>query len=287
MFKVLCGTPVRRVTTTLKTNGKREAMVQWLGRVVEDADGESVGVLFIGHDITDLKQAQDRALQSERLAAIGEMVAGLAHESRNALQRSQACLERLALRAQDRPDLLDLTNRIQAAQDHLHYLYEQVREYAAPIKLSLWRRQLGELVLESWDLLAKEHQGRHAKLEQHTDGLNLNCDVDRFAIVQVFRNVLENALAACSDQVEIHVHWSLVVLESEPAIQARFCDNGPGLSEDARDRIFEPFFTTKTRGTGLGMAIGKRIIEAHGGSIAVGQQSGGAELIITLPRRNP
>ena len=73
--------------------------------------------------------------KSERLAAIGQMVTGLAHESRNALQRSQACLEMLALAVRDRPKALDLIKRLQDAQDHLHTLYEDVRSYAAPINL--------------------------------------------------------------------------------------------------------------------------------------------------------
>ena len=106
----------------------------WNARYLDDyADGPAI--LKVGQDITFLQEAQERALQAERLAAIGEVVAGLAHESRNALQRSQACLEMLALAVRDRPEALDLINRIQKAQDHLHSLYEDVRSYAAPIKL--------------------------------------------------------------------------------------------------------------------------------------------------------
>ena len=89
----------------------------------------------ISTDITTLKDAQRRALQSERLAAIGQVVAGLAHESRNALQRGQACLELLALRLKNQPEVLGLVSGIQEAQDDLHRFYEEVRNYAAPILL--------------------------------------------------------------------------------------------------------------------------------------------------------
>jgi DNA-binding NtrC family response regulator len=84
----------------------------------------------------ELKAAQQRALQAERLAAIGEAMTGLVHESRNALQRSQAALARLARRVKDRPEALDLIALVQKAQDDLHQLYEEVREYAAPIRIN-------------------------------------------------------------------------------------------------------------------------------------------------------
>jgi signal transduction histidine kinase len=103
----------------------------------------------------------------------------------------------------------------------------------------------------------------------------------------VFRNILENALAACRDPVEIDVICSASVHNGQPALRVAVRDNGPGLSLEQRQRIFEPFFTTKTKGTGLGMAIARRIVEAHGGQIAVGDPGRGAEIVITLPREGP
>jgi len=77
-------------------------------------------------------------------------------------------------------------------------------------------------------------------------------------------------------------------LDGRPALRIAVRDNGPGLSPEQRQRIFDPFFTTKTKGTGLGMAIAKRIIDAHGGRIAVGNVAGpGAEILLTLPRDVP
>ena len=102
---------------------------------MRDDDGQPRGAVVAFGDITERQAAQERMLQAERLAAIGQMVAGLAHESGNALARSQACLEMLALEVEDRPEALDLIGRIQKAQDHLQQLYEEVRSYAAPLKL--------------------------------------------------------------------------------------------------------------------------------------------------------
>jgi two-component system, LuxR family, sensor kinase FixL len=106
--------------------------------------------------------------------------------------------------------------------------------------------------------------------------------VDPFRLEQVLRNIFENSLAACRDPVE--VACSPDTLDGEPALRVAVRDNGPGLNAEQRQRIFEPFFTTKTQGTGLGMAIAERIVEAHGGQIGVGTPACGAEILITLPR---
>jgi hypothetical protein len=243
-------------------------------------------LLIVDHDITDRKAAQERALNAERMAAIGQMCAGLAHESRNALQRSQACLEMLALKLVDRPDSLKLIGRVQQAQDDLHRLYEDVREYAAPIKLVLRDCDLAEIWRQAWSHLEPLREGRQATLHEPHCGLNLTCQADPFRLEQVFRNILDNALSACDDGVEIAITGSAACLDGRAAICLAIRDNGPGLTPEQHDKIFESFYTTKTRGTGLGMAIVKRIIEAHGGRVGVGETGArGAEIILTLPRQ--
>jgi signal transduction histidine kinase len=232
-----------------------------------------------------LKQAQEQALQSERLAAIGQMMTGLVHESGNALARSKACLEMLAWEVEDKPEALELIDRIQKAQDHLKHLYEEVRGYAAPIKLDREVWDLSGIWRQAWENLAVSRQGRDTSLREETGGLDLDCAVDQFRLEQVFRNILENSLAACADPLRIEVRCSQAAIDGKPAVQIAVQDKGPGLNAEQRQRIFDPFFTTKTKGTGLGMAIAKRIVEAHGGRIAVGSGSGrGAEILVTLPR---
>jgi signal transduction histidine kinase len=252
---------------------------------LRDEHGRPRGAVGAFLDVTERKREQLRVLQTERLAAIGQMVTGLAHESGNALARSQACLEMLALEVQDRPDALDLVARVQRAQDHLQQLYEEVRGYAAPLKLEREPWNLAAVWRQAWSSLALKRQGRAATLEEHAGGVDLRCEVDHFRLEQVFRNVLENALAACRDPVRIDITCADAVLAGRPAVRVAVRDNGPGLGPEQRRRIFEPFFTTKTKGTGLGMAIAKRIVEAHGGQLAVGSAEGpGAEILITLPR---
>lgn len=270
------------------TKDGREREVRWSNRVLKDDESSVVGVLAIGQDVKDLKEAQERALRAERLAAIGQMMTGLAHESRNALQRSQACLEMLAIHVRDRPEALDLIGRLQKAQDHLHHLYEDVRGYAAPIRLQRTECDLSEIWRESWENLGPQRAGRSASLRERIEAPDPRCAVDPFRLGQVLRNALENALAATPDPVEVEIRCARAEIAGLPALLLAVRDNGPGLGPEERQRIFEPFYTTKTRGTGLGMAIARRIVEAHGGRIVAGEGAGsGAEILITLPREEP
>jgi two-component system, LuxR family, sensor kinase FixL len=284
--KVFTGTPLRSVERPVVCkDGSRRWMI-WNARLLSHYEG-GPAVLVVGQDITALKQAQERTLQAERLAAIGQMVTGLAHESGNALARSQACLEMLALEVEDRPQALELVDRIQKAQNHLQQLYEEVRNYAAPLKLEREPDGLDRVWRQAWTNLAGLRQGRQVALHERQDGADLCCTIDSFRLEQVFRNIFENALAACRDPAEITVTSSGAALEGLPAVCVSVTDNGPGMSAEQRQRIFEPFYTTKTKGTGLGMAIAHRIIEAHGGRISAGaapQQ--GAEIVILLPRES-
>jgi PAS domain S-box-containing protein len=278
----------RGTITPIATKDGRERTIEWSNKPLKDGRGDACGLLSIGRDITDLKEAERRVLQAERLAAIGEMVTGLAHESRNALQRGQVCLEMLAIEVEDRPEALRLITRLQKAQDDLYGLYEDVRDYAAPINLERKSCHLAEIWRAAWTYLDPVRNGRDATLLEEIGGLDLGCVVDPSRLEQVFRNILENALAACQDPVAVAIGCAPADLDGHSALLVTLRDNGPGLDPEQRRRIFEPFFTTKTKGTGLGMAIARRIVDAHGGRIAVsGAEGPGAEIILTLPRGRP
>lgn len=255
--------------------------MMWNAQWLEDIGGEP-GILTVGHDITEARRANERLVQSERLSAIGEAMTGLAHESRNALQRSQAFLELLAAEVAGNSAALRLVARIQEAQEHLHQLYEEVRQYAAPLRIEPHRYAVDELIQETWAYLELSRQNRDARLIACDLEGAADVEVDRFLIQQVFRNILENSLAACSDPVEIRFASSLIQDNEGAWRRISISDNGPGLNPEQRQRIFDPFYTTKSSGTGLGMTLCKRIVEAHGGRIAIGPGQG-TEILIDLP----
>ncbi len=266
-----------------KSGALRE--IRWWAKPLK-YDDAVIGVLSIGQDITELTQAQRRLVQSERLAAIGEAMTGLTHESRNALARSQANLRRLARRLKDQPDLLELIDAAVAAQEDLGELFEDVRQYAAPVQLHTRPIDLAELIEEMWAQLADQREGREAQLRLSDAACDPVCEIDRFHVGNALRNLLENSVAACEDPVEIDIRLSERQINNRDMLEVAIEDNGPGFTPEQAARAFDAFYTTKTRGTGLGLAIVKRTVEQHGGKVElVAGTEDGAKFLLTLPRR--
>ena len=283
----LTGRPTRAYETPILQRDGRQRWFVWNARRLDDFEG-SAAVLAVGQDFTERREAQERLLRSERLAGIGQMVTGIAHESRNALQRIQSCSEMLELEIAGNEEGLRLVRRLQEAQDHLRHLFDEVRGFVAPIQLERMPCNIESVWREAWQLLEVLRRRRDANLLEQLCDCNCEASIDRFRMVQLFRNLFENSLAACRDPVVIRISCRNVELQGHSAVEVSVKDNGPGLTPDARQNVFEPFFTTKTKGTGLGMAIARRIVEAHGGHIAVGNDSSvGAEFVITLLRSTP
>ena len=233
----------------------------------------------------ELHQAHQRASQSERLAAIGQVVATLSHECRNTLQRMLTGLELLKLEVGDRPDALQWLNHVRQAQGELQCLFEDLRNYSAPLKLGCEPCNAAEVWRSAWNALSEVRQGRQAELREEVGEVDLQCTLDARRMGQVFRNLFENSLAACPDPVEVDIHCTPTLLDGASALKMEVHDNGPGLSVEQRQRVFDAFYTTKTTGSGLGMAIVKRIVEAHGGTIVVADPATpGAEFVIVVPR---
>lgn len=237
--------------------------------------------------LSEIESAQEKLVASERLAAIGQMVAGLAHESRNAFQRSHACLAELTLDLQEMPDSLQLVRKVQKALDDLNFLLEEVREYSAPINLERRDCNLLAMVAETWQeiLEAKQLDEYPEIVISNEDDVPESVFVDCDRLRQVVRNLLENAVFACSDPGRIAVDISLTTQAgAKPCFVVSVSDNGPGVPIENRDEVFTPFFTTKTKGTGLGLAICRRIAEAHLGSLRVDEAfTDGAKFSLTIP----
>jgi PAS domain S-box-containing protein len=237
--------------------------------------------LFSFSDVTVRKKAEERARQSERLAAIGETMAALTHESRNALQRSSASLELLELELEDRPEALQLVDRTKMALEQLRQLYEEVRQWAAPLKLSRDECNLKGVWREAWGQIAQVHPAKREALCEQIDH-EPKCRIDALLMHHVFRNIFENAIEVTPQGGSVLVLSSQASNNGRTMLRIAIRDDGPGLTPEQQARIFEPFFTTKKKGTGLGMALCQRIVLAHDGAIAA-TSPGGAEIEITLP----
>lgn len=265
----------------LTTDG-RVRQIRWSDSTLTDEDGKIMSVLAIGIDVTDVVEAQYRSDRDHRLAAIGQTVAGLAHESRNALHRINASVELLRLDIPFESESREEVDSIARASVELQNALEEVRQYAAPIHLHREPVLLHEVWRRVWGYLSGVRSHRDAELVEAHCGCGCPVDVDVLRMEQVFRNLFENALSACQDPVRVRVDCKC---DGPEMILVDVEDNGPGLNGTQREKIFDPFFTTKAQGTGLGMSIVQRIVEAHGGDIhVVDADEGGAKFKIRLSK---
>ena len=232
-------------------------------------------------DLTEAKENEKRMRRNERLAGMGKVMACLVHESRNALARTRANLRRLARRVKEDSELTELVEAAMAAEGDLHQLFEEIRDYAAPIIPERRPHSIAELVEQAWSSLELKRQGHDAEIA--LSGEFPVCMLDENLWVQAFRNLLENALQACPDPLRVEVSVSEGRLNKRRAVRVSVRDNGPGIEAEQRERVLEPFFTTRTKGTGLGLAIVENIVEAHEGRFTVGNPEKGAEFVIVLP----
>jgi len=278
-FKTALQKHTSDVRNRVVTKNGCELQIRWSNTALKDDDDDGA-VLAVGIDVTEVIEAQDVAKRSQRLAAIGETVAGLAHECRNALHRIQTSAETLQLDLPERSESQEEVDCILRATRQMEETLEEVRHYAAPIHLKREPILLPNVWRRTFEYLTKQEATRDIELIETLRGCDVPVNLDLLRIERVFRNLFENSLAACTDPVRIRIDCRC---NGQGEITIDLEDNGPGLSDEQRDKLFEPFYTTKTRGTGLGMSIVQRSIEAHGGSIDVADpKRDGARFVIRL-----
>jgi two-component system sensor histidine kinase HydH len=228
----------------------------------------------------ELSEKNRQLERKKRLAALGEMAAGIAHEIRNPLGGIQLYASMLARDVKDAPASLQLVDKISCGVKHLEGLVSQVLQFTREIVAQPADADLGDLVEHSIELAADRLQS--AGINCQLNGPRpMRVKMDSRLIGQALLNVLINATEAIGGAGTIDIGWSR--LESPAQFRIWIHDSGPGIPPAVLEQIFNPFFTTKAVGTGLGLAIVHRIVEAHEGSIVVtNPPSGGAMFEIRI-----
>ena len=236
----------------------------------------------VGRLRDQLEQKNRELARRERLAALGEMAAGVAHEIRNPLAGVQLYASLLVKDLADRDDARQLARKIADGVQTLEGVVGDVLAFAGQSEPQVTRVDLGGLIAECVATTAAAQSARQTTIQVDEGVERFTLLADPGQLQRAILNLLFNAIEAAGENGEV---W----ISARGSAREGFCeievaDNGSGIPPELRERVFNPFFTTRDSGTGLGLAIVHRIAEAHGGGVrAANGREGGAELTLTLP----
>ncbi len=247
-------------------------------------DGRIVGALGIMRDVTDEKRLAEQLLQQEKLAAVGQLVSGVAHELNNPLAGvmafSQLLLASPSLDDEAREGIATIGREAQRAAKIVSNLLTFARQQPAERSAA----RLNDIVTDTLELRRYALRAAGIAVTLDLDPALPTTWADPFQLQQVVLNLLGNSEHALKDVDGARIDIRTAITRTEVVLSVS--DNGPGISADQRDRIFNPFYTTKPvgQGTGLGLSISDGIVREHGGRIRVESTPGeGATFIVELP----
>lgn len=263
--------------------------------LVRQEDGEAVGAAIFFKDLTDVEQIEERERLRDRLAAVGEMAAVMAHEIKNPLAGIEVMAALLRRKTRDNPDAQALVTEIINESKLANAIVQEVLAFVRPVRLQLFPTSVAD-ALNSALTLADGEAARGATAVT----MNVPTDLppvggDYHQLTQVFANLLINAYQALEGHGRVQVTARLATTEetgalvpdgqtATPTVVVDVSDNGPGVPADVVDKVFNPFFTTKPKGSGLGLAIVRKIVDAHNGRIDMETGAGhGTRFRVMLP----
>jgi len=294
--------PPSRIELELKVPGRPKQVIGGTVSHIRGADGRRKGAALFFKDLTDLEGKEEQERLKERLAAIGQMAAALAHEIRNPLGNigSTASLLKRKTTGND-SGIIKLDSIIQEV-GRLNQTVTQCLDYAKPVYISRRPVDLGGLLRQSLQDVQTMWPRSRVRVAEKLDEKARTVVGDRVQLGQVFRNIIANAFDAMEGEGVLEISSSLEGPEGrgsapreEPGtppspthVVIRVHDTGPGISPEVREKLFFPFFTTKPGGSGMGLAVARKIVESHQGIIDVESEPGqGTTFILKFPFRPP
>ena len=274
-----------RVEMRLKPSNK---VIGYTLAFVRSDDSAVIGAAMFFKDLTRVEQLEERERLRDRLAAVGEMAAVIAHEVKNPLAGIEVMAGLLRRKIPDAPDAQMVLTDIISEAKMANAIVQEVLDFVRPIRLQVEHTSIADAVQGAIQLA--DSKGKRGNVEVSVklpDGLP-HINADQHQITQVFTNLLMNAYEAMGGKGRVTISADLMRLEDggdgRAAVLIEFTDNGPGIPPDVADKVFDPFFTTKAQGSGLGLAIVRKIVDAHDGRIDLRTTPGqGTTIRVTLP----
>jgi two-component system, NtrC family, sensor histidine kinase PilS len=247
-----------------------------------DEEGETTGLIITFQDLTEIRSMEESVRRKDRLAAVGRVAAGLAHEIRNPLGAMRGAIQVLQMQTPPESSHASLMDIILRESDRLNSIITNFLTYARPRVSNFVEIDLCEAINDSFTLLkhspdVKEHHGLELDLPE--EPLLLSADATQ--LKQVFWNLTRNAIMAMPNGGKLNVKLQKLF---NGRTQILFNDTGCGMSPQQVEQLFEPFSTSTTGGTGLGLSIVYQIVRDHGGTIKVRSLEGkGSTITVELP----
>jgi PAS domain S-box-containing protein len=243
------------------TQDGRRVVVQETSTLLKDKRGRPIGRSSIIRDITDVKKMQQELVRTQSLAVVGELAATVAHEIKNPLAGMSGAIQVLAEGMPKNDSRRGVIREILDQVKRLDTTVRELMDFARPITPVLQQVELRESLSSVWSLLSLQPGAKAIRFTLESPA-SVTPRVDPHLMRRVWMNLLQNAIEAMPKGGDLSVR----VTGGNPAtVEVR--DSGAGIDPANVEKIWRPFFTTKTRGTGLGLPITKKIIEAHGGRI--------------------
>jgi two-component system, NtrC family, sensor kinase len=231
----------------------------------------------------ELQRANAQLMQSEKLSAVGELAASIAHEVKNPMVGIVGFAQ-LGLESTDLKELREYFTLIEQDAYRANEILQNLLEFSRPPEVELTPLSMNEVVTGSLQLCRHQLAMSGVKIDTVLGEALPQVKANSNQLRQVLLNLLLNAGQAMETSATKRI--TVATARTDHGLDVRIADTGPGMSDDVQSRLFRPFFTTKRRGdgTGLGLSVSRSIVEAHGGTIRVESQPGrGATFIITLP----
>jgi len=239
-----------------------------------------IGHVFILKDLSRIRALELEIKQKEKLAAVGILAAGVAHEVRNPLSSIKGYATYFSSLFDPQSDNKKAANIMADEVDRVNRVISELLEFARPIELELKKTRIFELVDKALRLIKYEADPAGIKIISSVEPQLPEVEVDKDRLIQVLLNIFINAIQAMPSGGTLTVN----VKARENMLQFAISDTGSGISPQDQANIFNPYFTTKKRGTGLGLAIAFKIIESHGGTITIESlKNKGTTFVITIP----
>jgi two-component system, NtrC family, sensor histidine kinase HydH len=249
-----------------------------------DARGQRMGTVGVLRDLTEQVETQRRLIQREKLASLGEMAAGVAHEIRNPLGGIKMATTLLSSPEVDGSPLSqEMTRSILSGIAEIEAIINNLLDFTRDARLECGAYDLVQILDPVVEAVAAEGRARGVRVGYGRGERDVIAFADGQKLRQVFTNVMKNALEAVEPKrSEGRVEVNLFADGDRVTVEV--VDNGVGIPAEDRDRIFLPFFTTKPSGTGLGMSIVKKIVDLHGGDVVIDSVPGsGTRVRVSLP----